>query len=178
MPSDPPAGTFDVVTWSSARERAIQGMGSAPVPEAPALAALWAIRSGSSTASERLAGLPDGPERELLGLLADAEAGRVVDLDRARSLLRARPAAPTTIAAFDRLSRIAGSSVDVDLARTIDDILRASAPDPDFHVVLEGDSRPYIVLALPRWPMASDSRLRAARPFVRGFPTIEADRAP
>jgi O-antigen ligase len=174
MASSPPAGSFDAAAWTAASSAMVANAARAPVPEAGAVAAFWATRAHLPDALARVEALPAGPERSILRRLYDAEAGAAPDMAAALSDLRADPGSPFMVPALDRLARIAGSAVDIERAATLSVILTGSPPTPDFQMVLDGAPRPYIVMALPRWPNASDSRLRAARPFVAGFPTIEA----
>lgn len=174
MASSPPDGTFDAAAWTAASGAMVAIAAAADVPQAGAVAALWATRAHLPDALARVEALPQGPEQSILRRLYDAEAGAAPDMAAALNDLRADPTSLIVVPAFDRLARIAGSAVDIERATTLSVILTGSPPTPDFHMVLDGSPRPYIVMALPRWPNASDSRLRAARPFVAGFPTIEA----
>jgi O-antigen ligase len=174
MASSPPGGAFDAAAWTAASSAMVANVGTAPVPQAGAVAAFWATRAHLPDALARVEALPQGPERSILRRLYDAEAGGAPDLAGALNDLRADPTSMIVVPVFDRLARISGSAVDVERAAMLSVILTGSPPTPDFYMVLDGSPRPYIVMALPRWPNASDSRLRAARPFVAGFPTIEA----
>jgi len=173
MASSPPDGSFDAAAWTAASNAMVANAATAPVPQAAAVAAFWATRAHLPDAFARVEAVPEGAERSILRRLYDAEAGGAPDMTAALNDLRADPTSLIVVPVFDRLARISGSVPDIERAATLSVILTGSPPTPDFSMVLDGLPRPHILMALPRWPNASDSRLRAARPFVAGFPTIQ-----
>lgn len=143
----------------------------------PGRAVLEELRAGlADRAATDLAALPAGPERRLLEQVRAAEAGAAPDMAAARADLRGDRANPVAMAAFDRLARLAGSQADIRLVQVISIALRTDVPPPDREIRFDGSPQDRLVWALPRWPMASDSRLGPRRPFLPGMATIQVVR--
>ena len=118
--------------------------------------------------------LADGPERSCLTTLRGAEAGVHTDGDAARSLLMLAPADSIVLACANRIgliSDIAELSADARNLVHCGAVQRpvAGLPNPSW----TGLRTPALIVRLPRWPNASDSRLGPARPDVAGMLTIE-----
>jgi hypothetical protein len=170
MHSAPPPGMFEASLWSAARADTLGAIRQQDL----AAAALLEVRAHlPELAAADLERLPRGPERALVELLHQAESGGPIDLAAARLVLRQAPGNATVLAAFDRLARLARSDSDVRLVQSLSIAIRFDVPPPDREIVTDGGPSDPLVLALPRWPNASDSRLGPLRPYVVGMATIE-----
>jgi hypothetical protein len=168
--SERPESTFDPGTWDTARRAAIDWIGVSD----PARAAALSIRAGlDDLAAEHRAGVPDGPEQELLALLEQAARTGSSDLERARAILRAHPASPAVLNLYWDLAFATGSQEDADLATAIAIPMLFDIPQPPQEVVADGSSASAYSLRLPRYPESASFRTGPKRIYIDGYPTIE-----
>jgi putative inorganic carbon (HCO3(-)) transporter len=165
----PPSQLVDASLWQGARLDALAEIRRG----SPGAAALLELRAGlHDLATADLAAATE-PQRRALELLRDALGGAPADLAAGRDLLRLAVQDQVVLAALDRLARIARSNEDIRRVQEVSIATFFDVPPPDREIRLDGGPGDRLVMALPRWPNAADSRLGPRRPFVPGFPTIQ-----
>lgn len=165
-----PDGFLDEAIWEQARLAALDRIAASDRVSAAAVA----IQAGiDERAALYLNEIPDGPEREMLGLLSRAVGTGATDVQRARALVRANPTNANILNLHWAIGFAVGSQDELDFVPRITIPLLFNLPDPPFEVVLDGRTDAAYSLRLARWPMAASSRLGPRRPYIAGIPTIE-----
>ncbi|HSK93793.1 MAG TPA: O-antigen ligase family protein, partial [Candidatus Angelobacter sp.] len=127
--SERPQELFDDPTWEAARTSALHRLGEdSPVP-----AAALALRAGMTDLAGRLRDrVPDGPEREMLDLLARAVESGTTDLGRAREITRANPGSSQILELHWAIGFETATQAELDYVASISVPLLFNLPDPPY----------------------------------------------